>query len=232
MVTLWGYAQSGITISDTLGNPIPDKGTLVLNGTPDASDIVAYLWVKNTYSRTISVKAKKVEKSLVPGTAVNFCWNGKCYPPTTFVSMDAATMAPGFVAKDFTGHYAPSLQKGQTKAQYVFFDQSNPNDSVSINVDYNTFPAGVEELAKGATLSGVYPNPANNVVSMSYTLPSGSDGSVIIRNILGLELKRETLESTSGRVVFNVADLSEGIYFSTLLVNGGSAVTRKLIVRH
>ena len=53
---------------------------------------------------------------------------------------------------------------------------------------------------------------------------------LIIMNILGNEVKTIKL-SAKGRQKVNISDLSKGIYFGNLMINGKIAITRKLIVR-
>ncbi len=232
MACFYGYSQTGLSLSDTLGNPIAPNSTLVINSTPDKPEGVLYLWVKNNGSNAVTVKAKKVELSLLAEASVNFCWANQCYPPTVFESLANSVINAGAYAKDFSGHYQHNTKMGQSKVEWVFWDVSNPANTISVFADYNVFPVGFEEHAAEAKISGVYPNPANTNVSMTYSLPAGMNGTVILRNILGAEIRHEVLQGSSGKLTLSVSDLSDGIYFYSLLVNGESSSTGKLIVRH
>ncbi len=227
----YGYSQTGLTLSDNLGNPIAANSTLVMNGIPDDAELVTYLWVKNNGGHTINVKAKKVELTLLAGTNVTFCWAGNCFPPNVYESIGTTEIQAGAIATEFSGHYAPSLQKGQTKVEWTFWDVAEPSNTVSVNVDYNTYPVGITEIRK-AKLSAAYPNPAGNTASISYSLPEGSEGRIVVRNILGMEVRSETIQPGYGKFTFSVAELGEGIYFYSLLLNGESTSTGKLVVKH
>ncbi|MCK7514367.1 MAG: T9SS type A sorting domain-containing protein [Desulfobacterales bacterium] len=44
-------------------------------------------------------------------------------------------------------------------------------------------------------------------------------------------LWRSACRGSAGKVAFNAGDLTSGIYFYSLVVNGNSVATKKLIVR-
>jgi hypothetical protein len=226
----YGFSQ-GLSLTDTLGNPIAANSTLVMNGTPDVAELVTHLWVKNNGGHVINVKAKKAEVSLLSGSNVTFCWAGNCFPPNVYESIGTTAINAGETATEFSGHYAPSLQKGQTKVEWTFWDVADPTNTVTVTVDYNTYPVGKEELT-AARLTAAFPNPASNNVSIGYSLPSGSEGKIVVRNILGVEVRSESIQAGSGKFIFNVSDLSEGIYFYSLIFGGQSTSTGKLVVKH
>lgn len=227
----YGYTQTGLSLTDTLGNPIANNSTLVMNGTPDVAELVTHLWVKNNGGHTVNVKAKKVELSLLANTNVTFCWAGNCFPPNVYESIGTTSIDAGAVATEFSGHYSPSLQKGQTKVQWTFWDVDDLANTVSVNVDYNTYPVGKEEITN-AKLTAAYPNPASSNVSINYSLPAGNEGRIVVRNILGVEVRTESVQGGSGKFTFSVTELNDGIYFYSLVLNGQSTSTGKLVVKH
>ena len=92
---------------------------------------------------------------------------------------------------------------------------------------------GLNEAGIGPTvLSNGYPNPANSQVTIGYSVPAGTDGTIVIRDVLGSAKKTVRLDAASGKVSINTSDLSSGIYFYSLEVNGKTAQTKKLVVRH
>jgi hypothetical protein len=69
-------------------------------------------------------------------------------------------------------------------------------------------------------------------VNFEYSLNSGNDGSVVIRNLPGIVVKRAVLKSTESKMSIFTGDLPEGIYFYSLDINGKSMSTRKLVIMH
>ncbi|MDD4602623.1 MAG: T9SS type A sorting domain-containing protein [Bacteroidales bacterium] len=233
MLSVAGYAQQSISLYDKLGNLLTNSTVLINAGTPDSTLLITYVDVKNTSDHPLSIFSKKVEVSLLANTEVTMCWAGSCYPANVFVSPNAKTLAPGEISTEFSGDYATGGQKGLSIVRYVFFDLNYPNDSACITVNYTTYPTGVESVESiQGTLSAGYPNPANSNASFNYSLPSGNHGQLIIRNLVGATVRTEDLGSSSGKITVNTSSLNDGIYFSSLSVDGKVVATKKMVINH
>ena len=198
---------------------------------PAADEIVSYIFVKNTTTDSMSVKVKKVEIMALHGTLNTFCW-GYCVTPDIFVSPDPVVIHAGVTdSTNFSGHYYPTGIIGISTIRYVFFDANHPSDTVCVNINFSTYPQGINYLPN-VDLSNAYPNPANNTVSFSYSVQQNSVSRLIIRNVLGSVVKEVNITNNSGKLSFNTSELADGVYFYTFLVNGNSKVTRKLVIRH
>lgn len=235
MVCLSGYSQS-LSLSNA-GGPIVSNSTIVQAGTPDSSEMVTYLNVKNIGTAPVDVLCKKVELTMLDSTEVTICWAGGCYPPNTFVSPNSQPMAAGETNTEFVGHYTQiafnHFKVGESIVRWVFFDRSNPNDSVSVTVKYTTYPAGVEEsVASRGVLTSPYPNPASADACCEYAIPAGSQGTIVVRDLLGATVQTHLLPASNGRATINTSNLGNGIYFCSLMVDGKISQTKKLVVRH
>jgi hypothetical protein len=229
IASLITYSQS-LQLSDSTGS-IANNSTILKYGSPLADEIVSYVFVKNTTANPISVKVKKVELIALHGTVNLFCW-GLCFSPEVFVSPDPIVINAGVTnTTDFSGHYLPNGVVGISTIRYVFFDANNPSDTVCVNIDFDTYPLGIHNLT-GASLSGAFPNPADNMVSFTYSVPQNSMAKVIIRNVLGSIIKEVDITNNSGKLSLNTSEFADGVYFYTFLVNGNSQVTKKLVIRH
>jgi hypothetical protein len=231
IAVFYGYSQMNLTLSDSLG-ALPNDTTIVKTGAPSTEEIITYIFVKNNSANTMQVKVKKVELSLHPGTLTYFCW-GLCFAATVFESPDPLAILAGHEnTTDFSGHYNPFDSVGVSIVRYVFFDKDNRNDSVCVNVKYDTRSTGIENIAGYAHSISAFPNPAGNTSSFSYKLAQGTSGSIVIRNLLGSVVKQIPLGNPEGKIAVSVNDLAEGIYFYSLLENGMSVITKKLVVKH
>lgn len=192
----------------------------------------SHVYVTNNSSSSISVKVKKFEVTVIPGSENSFCWE-TCYIPTVFVSPTALDIAAGATNNEnFIGDYKPRGMLGETIIRYTFFNVANTNDSVCVNVHYTATPVAVQTYAATPTLSNAYPNPASTRVSFNYDLKaSANEAFIIIKDITGNEVKREYVSGSNGRLSLNVDDLSEGVYFYSLIIDGKAATTKKLIVQ-
>ncbi|MFC2101638.1 T9SS type A sorting domain-containing protein [Bacteroidota bacterium] len=223
-----GYSQSLSLIYD--GNAIPNDGQVVYTGEPSSSLIVAYMGVTNNSGATLSVMCKKVEIFLVAGSQNTFCWDN-CYPPNVYVSLGSNEITPGETNTLFTGDYEPLGNAGQSIIRYVYYDVNNPNDSVCFQALFNAYPLGLEDRAEAASLSAAYPNPASSQASFNYSVEEGASAYILVRNVLGATVK-EIQVTGSGVARISTLDLSEGVYFYSMVVNGQTQSTRKLIVSH
>jgi hypothetical protein len=226
----YGYSQS-LALSDSTG-PLANNANVTQQGHNMDDEIASHIFVRNTTSSPIDVMVKKVEISLVSGSMNTFCW-GLCFPPNVYFSPYPMTLnALTTDSIDFSGHYNPLTFAGTSIIRYVFYIQSNPSDSVCVNITFDALYVGINNQIARNILSGAYPNPANNNVNFNYSINTGNEGSVIIRNLLGSVVKKSTLTSTEGNLSVFTGDLPEGIYFYSLDLDGKSMTTRKLIVRH
>lgn len=94
-----------------------------------------------------------------------------------------------------------------------------------------TNTVGITECP-GSFPMGIYPNPANDMINVNYTLPSQSQLLLNIYSIDGQLVSSEdkgTSQAGSGSIQMNVANLSAGIYFVQLQTEQGST-TQRIVV--
>lgn len=82
-------------------------------------------------------------------------------------------------------------------------------------------------------LQAAYPNPANDAVTLSYSLPnSGTTGRVLLRDLLGQTVGSAPTKGETGAVQLSVASLPAGFYTAVLELDGRVVATQKLTVQH
>jgi hypothetical protein len=230
-----GFAQS-LQLSNNQGI-IVANGEIIQLGSPDSTELITYMNVKNIGTTNKNVLCRKTEIKMLDSTEITMCWAGGCYPPKTNLSPSAQLITPGQTNTEFVGHYTQMafnhFKSGESVVRWCFFDQQNPNDSVSVLIKYTSYPLGISEKSgRVAELSNVYPNPASTRATVGFELPAGTSGTLVIRDMIGKTVYSEQLNGSFGKTVINTLDLSDGIYFCSLLVDGKSVQTRKMIVRH
>ena len=234
-IAISGFAQS-LELSN-LNGIIPPNSIIIQAGTPDSGTLVTHLNVKNISNTGINVLCKKSLLSLLDSTMMLFCW-GICYDSSVHVSPNPQYIEAGHSFTEFVGDYIAMtasyyFHSGESVVRWVFFNQENVNDSVSVTVKYTTYPLGIAEVNnRQPDLSNAFPNPAGASASFNYSIPTGSTGVVIVRNVLGSTVLSEQLAGESGKFTINSFNLSEGIYFYSLMVDGKISQTKKLIVKH
>jgi hypothetical protein len=89
------------------------------------------------------------------------------------------------------------------------------------------------EAASGVKVSQNMPNPARDITAIDYTLPTSADVTFRVFDITGKEVyaANEGVRSEgTHRLQFNTSNLSGGIYYYSVLVNGNVASTKKMII--
>lgn len=102
--------------------------------------------------------------------------------------------------------------------------------------NYYTMPsAGISNLANTIDVTKVYPNPANNTVTISFSLGQDANTSVTVQNMLGQIIKTQDLgKLNSNRIssaTFQTNDLANGIYLYSIHSNGQTK-TGRFVVGH
>jgi PKD repeat protein len=94
------------------------------------------------------------------------------------------------------------------------------------------FVSGVEEVATLSAMT-VYPNPANDVVNITFNMNSGSDVNVFAYDMTGKVLVNENQDLVAGttNVQYNTSEWANGTYFFRVTENGVSNTVRVVIAR-
>lgn len=94
------------------------------------------------------------------------------------------------------------------------------------------FVSGVEEEAALAGMT-LYPNPANDVVNISFSMNTGADVNIFAYDMTGKVLVNENQDLASGttNVQYSTTEWSNGVYFFRVTENGVSNTVRVIIAR-
>lgn len=91
---------------------------------------------------------------------------------------------------------------------------------------------GVENTVKETTETTVYPNPASNEVAVVYNMPTASNITISLSNMIGQVVATQSAQNvTSGKIVFNTANLADGVYIYTIH-SDGQVATGRVAVAH
>jgi len=196
-------------------------------------EFLSHVLVKNNTDRDMPVKARREDINVVEGSTNYLCWEA-CYPDDVTESPNAYNIPAGEMTPEtvFAGHYLPQGNVGTSTVKYTFFDADEPDDQVYFLVSYVISPTSIEDLLSNALISSAYPNPATDQIAIDYEFPTGVKVAELkLFNIVGQEILKQVVSDKSGKIQLSVSDLPEGIYFYSLTINDGAALTRKLIIR-
>jgi len=189
--------------------------------------------VKNNTSAELTMFARRIDNSVVPGTMNTFCF-GVCYPPDVDTSTVEVKIPGGATDENFLADYYPNGHAGATSLSFEFFDNVTLGAPVTANVTiiFNLSGVGLPDNAR-PVLVEPYPNPASEFTTFSYELPvSAKTAYLSIRNLPGTEVESIILDRASGKAIVNTSGLPAGIYLYSLIIDGKVSFTKKLIINH
>ena len=132
----------------------------------------------------------------------------------------------------YTIETKPSLALGTqfTNNAAIYFDYNEP---IITNTTLNTLgvPQGIQGVANANEDFTIYPNPANK---MFYAQINSNDATIAVMNITdvsGKQVMQQTLKLQTGtqNISVDVASLTPGLYFVSV-VNNGKSSTQKLVI--
>ena len=101
---------------------------------------------------------------------------------------------------------------------------------------FNTFSTNTNSITEQILKVNNYPNPFNGTTMITYTLPTTSEVSITVTDALGRDIAQlinEKQQAGGQQVQFNAANLSDGVYFYTIMVNDGNnqyQITKPMIL--
>lgn len=201
------------------------------------TDITHHLDLKNNSSNTITVVCQKTIISMPNNLPVwggaSYCFAGNCYSASSTLPSTPAVLSPGqeitYSNNDleaFSGYYVPAQVAGISVVEYCFYDENNPSDETCVTVTYDiSSTTGVNDIDR---ISQFYPNPANENIYFEYYLDKSAN--FVVMDILGNQVKQLQILD-AGKQTVNISDLSQGIYFGSIISDDKIKTTQKIIVK-
>ena len=186
-------------------------------------------------NESMRVICRKIENNVIDGTMNYICF-GQCLLPETYETEPIPVSPDDEEPLLFSAHYTAAEDYttvlGQEQSMtYEIWNAANPDEKFVINVIFKYSLEDVAEVA-AANVFSAYPTPATDVVNFDYDL-SGSVNSaaVAVYNMMGQEVMRSDLNGMSGKLSMNVSGLSEGVYFYSLVINGKTEKSSKIVIK-
>lgn len=209
------------------------KDELVSGGLND--EIRAKAEIRNITASVINVKSKLEILSLTPGHSIVFCWD-VCYPPKEedCVSEGYLTLMPlGTSGENFHADVFADGHLGESKVKFTFFNMDNPDDNISFVVTFLVGTTSVEKTISDIkySLSEPSPNPVSSSSLISYVINNDfNDAKIRFFNTQGFEVFKQQLTESTGNLNLELLNLSQGIYFYHLKIDGYITETKKFVL--
>ena len=237
LFTLILLALAGFVSAQTLQfeweGHVYEEGEIVecTNDEYGVGEYIQHMQLKNLASDSVHVIVEKEIIEDLEGTMNFFCW-GSCFSPNIFVSPHPVTIEANSVTSDGALSFHVMFDDGifgKVQMRYLAYSEENPDEIISIMVVFNKSGENVAEHSHTMTMGKAYPNPASSLVHFDYSFDGNL--SAVVYNLLGQEVLHQDLNANSGQMTLSVADLQEGIYFCTMMVNGRACATEKFVVK-
>ncbi len=83
------------------------------------------------------------------------------------------------------------------------------------------------------SVSNIYPNPASEKAELDYNITGNiREAKLLIYNVLGTSVGSYTLNRMDRKLYVNTREMSTGVYFYQLSIEGKKVATKKMLVRH
>jgi len=229
LLAVIGYV-SAQSLRFELNGTVFNDGEAIECTTEVFGEFLQEMQIRNLTSSDLNVLVEKEVLEDLEGTMNFFCW-GLCVSPTVIVSPNPVTIAANSLNTDELSFHTMFEDDvfGYVVVRYYAYDERHPEERVSIIVKFHKSGVGVDENSSPMEMSQAYPNPASSVVNFNYDFDG--DLTAVVYNIVGQEVLRQDLNDNFGKMSLPVADLNDGIYFCTMLVNGRACATQKFIVK-
>ncbi len=236
--------SQNIQILDSVGNVINGQ-TVYMTTTVDPLDNYQvshiYFPIKNNTSSSLDIKFKRYELITVSNTKNYWCWSF-CAMPTFsgtkpfWEDNNAVSFVANEVKDDFMrAYHMPIGISGLATYRYVLYDDANPSDSAFVDIHFDMLTSAKKNINTFAkTDLNIFPNPASKKVYLNFSKSAEIEQAncvLIIRDMLGEVVKEYDLRNEFTKHEMDISEINPGIYFYTLLVNGKSILTKRLVIK-
>lgn len=235
MLSVFSLSAQKFTVTEkTTGNIVENGANFYVYGEGNAwGELLLEFLV--TANENVNLIAEVEVLQAVEGTYNMICLD-QCYAPGVTVT-PVVEFAAGN-SKDLAMHYSAEDPTNLENVlgleqimKYSIYEEGS-HEMFIINVIFKYSAYGIEDNNIVEEFSNAYPTPASNVVNFDYSFNAGvSSAMVAVYNIMGQEVLRSDISGTNGKLSINVSDLADGVYFYSLVVNGETVKSSKLVVR-
>ena len=188
-----------------------------------------------TANENVNLIAEVEVLQAVEGTYNMICLD-QCYAPgvtvtpvVEFAAGDSKDLARHYSAEDPTN--LENVLGLEQIMKYSIYEEGS-HEMFIINVIFKYSAYGIEDNNIVEEFSNAYPTPAKDVVSFDYNFSSSANEAyVAIYSMTGQEVMRSEINAPQGKVSLNVSDLADGVYFYSLIVNGQTKKSSKLVIK-
>jgi hypothetical protein len=190
--------------------------------------------IKNNAAEPLRLAVRILEADFEGSVSPSICLGDQCLEVGGILEVNP--LEPGEL---FDG-LSLMLEAGQDEARgavrYLIFDTDNPSNALERKVNFHIqgeFPAGIMYQRPDMKISNAYPNPIVSSASIDYFMDTYEEhaAKILVMNLLGNKVMEFELMGGEHSINIPADELSNGIYFYTLQLDGKNVATKKIVVR-
>lgn len=214
------------------GEDVADNDTLNVE-VAAGDEVTSYFILTNQSSGTLNLRSAFSKLKVNEGDEFLMCF-GDC---TTDTLSPVVPVEAGATFNNFDIAFTAGSDNSTLIEVFVMkASQDGTEDEVVRNfyVKYANPDVSVASISKAQPLNvDIYPNPMSANASISYFVPAKyGNAQLLIRNMVGKTVKTFNLRcGENAKLNISSADLANGVYFYSIVSNGTTLTTKKLVVR-
>lgn len=189
-------------------------------------------YLVNTSGASIEIDWQRIRRADMAPYTDQVCDELYCYqaPDNNLFLSPTYTTIPAGDSVLFQPKVYPNSTAGCAIYTYVIYSDhgSTFQDSVQVKYRFGGQDCFLSVEETPITFS-VYPNPASTNLNIK-AITNGNNVVLKLYNIMGELVKTETI--VDGNNLINVSNLTDGIYFYSVIKNNQIVETKKLIIKH
>ena len=135
---------------------------------------------------------------------------------------------------EYSGHFTPDALPAPVTAysgkMFLTFSTSHEVNFDGWAANYNTIPVGVKDVNEDIHSVKVYPNPANNLLNISFIPKSETNVRVQLQNTEGKIIYSQDIQNIKNKLLhtINISQMAAGIY--VVIINSDKSIIREKII--
>ncbi len=227
--SLMGVSAQDLVL--THGDKIVTNDTIHIRGPVTTEYFEAKISVTNNRESAVVMKVRKTEIQVPANGENSFCW-GECYTPAVMLSPTAITIpAKATDRTSFIADYRPNGDVGASIVRYTFFSSTDENFQATVVIYWEIGAAGTGPLAATKPVIRVYPNPADQFITVTLSEHTTGTNTALMVNMQGQTVISEVFEAGEHQFTWQTRNLASGIYFLKVRDQAGLQSVQKVWIK-
>ena len=227
--SLMGVSAQDLVL--TYKDRIVTNDTIHITGPVTTEYFEANIWVTNNRETAVEMKVRKTEIQGPANGENSFCW-GECYTPAVMLSPKAITiLAKATDRNSFIADYRPNGDVGTSIVRYTFFSGTDENFQATVVIYWAIGAAGTGPRVATKPVIRVYPNPADQFITVTLSEHTTGTNTAIMVNMQGQTVISEVVEAGEHQFTWQTGNLASGIYFLKVRDQAGLQSVQKVWVK-